>query len=209
VRDTGADLGVVVAFGQLLPPELLEVLPLGFVNLHFSRLPRWRGAAPVERAILAGDTETGVDVMRVEAGLDTGPVFASRVVPIGPGEAAGELHERLVAVGTELLVETVPRIASIEPRPQSGEATYAEKLSVDEFRLDPHRPAAELDRIVRAGNPRPGAWAEVGGRRVKVWRAHVEGDHLELDEVQPEGKARMDAAAWRAGLRAAPPVFGR
>jgi methionyl-tRNA formyltransferase len=209
VRDTGADLGVVVAFGQLLPPELLEVLPLGFVNLHFSRLPRWRGAAPVERAILAADTETGVDVMRVEAGLDTGPVFASRVVPIGPGATAGELHERLVAVGTELLVETIPRIASIEPRPQSGEATYAEKLSVDEFRLDPHRPAAELDRIVRAGNPRPGAWAEVGGRRVKVWRAHVEGDHLELDEVQPEGKARMDAAAWRAGLRAAPPVFGR
>jgi methionyl-tRNA formyltransferase len=209
VRDTGADLGVVVAFGQLLPPELLEVLPLGFVNLHFSRLPRWRGAAPVERAILAADTETGVDVMRVEAGLDTGPVFASRVVPIGPGATAGELHERLVAVGTELLVETIPRIASIEPRPQSGEATYAEKLSVDEFRLDPDRPAAELDRIVRAGNPRPGAWAEVGGRRVKVWRAHVEGDHLELDEVQPEGKARMDAAAWRAGLRAAPPVFGR
>jgi methionyl-tRNA formyltransferase len=219
VRATGAELGVVVAFGQLLPVSFLETLPNGFVNLHFSLLPRWRGAAPVERAILAGDTETGVDLMRIEAGLDTGPVFASVIVPIGADETAGELHERLVAAGTMLLLDHLPAVPDREPQPQSGEPTYAEKLTVDEFRLDPSRPAAELARLVRAGNPRPGAWCVVGGRRLKVWRAHSEDARVEpglvtpagalgtvagvlvLDEVQPEGKRAMDARAWLAGLR--------
>jgi len=223
VRATGAELGVVVAFGQLLPVALLEALPLGFVNLHFSLLPRWRGAAPVERAILAGDEVTGVCLMGLEAGLDTGPVFARREVPIEPRETAGELRRRLVDVGTQLLVEQLPTIASATPQPQVGEPTYADKLTVDEFRLDPARAAPELDRIVRAGNPRPGAWIRVGAKRVKVWRARpadapgepcepgvitpagalctAEGA-LELGEVQPEGKRPMAAAAWRAGLRA-------
>jgi methionyl-tRNA formyltransferase len=222
VRDSGAELGVVVAFGQLLPVPLLEALPHGFVNVHFSLLPRWRGAAPVERALLAGDTETGVCVMQLEAGLDTGPVYATRRVEIGPRETAGELRERLVAVGTQLLVEELPRLTSTTPIEQQGEPTYAEKLTVDEFRLDPQRPASELDRLVRAGNPRPGAWMNVGGKRVKVWRAHPNTDGaagtigsitpggvlvtsagaLVLDEVQPEGRRAMPAAAWRTGLRA-------
>lgn len=223
VHESGAELGVVVAFGQLLPVALLEALPLGFVNVHFSLLPRWRGAAPVERAVLAGDTETGVCVMQLEAGLDTGPVYASRTVPIAARETAGELRDRLVDVGTQLLVEQVPKIATAEPVPQRGEPTYAEKLTVEEFRLDPRRPATELDRIVRAGNPRPGAWMNVAGRRVKVWRAHPDteprsdlrpGDiasdgalmtssgSLVLDEVQAEGKRPMAASAWRAGMRA-------
>jgi len=223
VRATGAELGVVVAFGQLLPVALLEALPLGFVNLHFSLLPRWRGAAPVERAILAGDEVTGVCLMGLEAGLDTGPVFARREVRIEPRETAGELRRRLVEVGTQLLVEQLPTIASATPQPQVGEPTYADKHTVDEFRLDPARAAPELDRIVRAGNPRPGAWIRVGAKRVKVWRARpadapgepcepgvitpagalctTEGA-LELGEVQPEGKRPMAAAAWRAGLRA-------
>ena len=205
---SGAELGVVVAFGQILPTALLDALPLGFVNLHFSLLPRWRGAAPVERAILAGDAETGVAVMRIEAGLDTGPVFATTRVPIGPTVDAGALREHLVEVGTELLVATLPEIAETDPIPQAGEPTYAEKLTVEEFRLDPARPAVELDRIVRAGHPRPGAWFELGGKRVKVGRAHLAGGHLVFDEVQPEGKARMDAAAWRAGLRVDLPTFG-
>ncbi len=218
---SGAQLGVVVAFGQLLPVSLLEALPLGFVNVHFSLLPRWRGAAPVERALLAGDAETGVCVMQLEAGLDTGPVYAARTVPILPTDTAGELRTRLVDAGTELLVEQLPNIAAAEPVPQVGDPTYAEKLSVDEFRLDPARPADELDRLVRAGNPRPGAWMQIGGKRLKVWRAHSEpGDataeqgvvtsagalvtadgSLVLDEVQPEGKRPMPATAWRAGLR--------
>jgi methionyl-tRNA formyltransferase len=222
VRASGAELGVVVAFGQLLPVSLLEALPHGFVNLHFSLLPRWRGAAPVERAILAGDRETGVDLMRIEAGLDTGPVFARARVPIEPSETAGELHRRLVDVGTELLRTHLPAIPSAVPEPQVGAATYAEKLGVDEFRLDPDRAAGELARLVRAGNPRPGAWFRAGGRRVKVWRAHdvatyaeplepgaigadgalgTKGGVLALDEVQPEGKRVMSAAAWRAGVR--------
>jgi methionyl-tRNA formyltransferase len=222
VRASGATLGVVVAFGQLLPVSLLEALPSGFVNVHFSLLPRWRGAAPVERAILAGDAETGVCVMQLEAGLDTGPVYATRRVAIGAHETAGELRARLVEVGTQLLVEQVPGIATGIPAPQVGEPTYADKLTVEEFRIDPARPAAELDRVVRGGNPRPGAWMQIGGKRIKVWRARPEpgGAGLEpgaitpsaelvtadgvlaLDEVQPEGKRAMPAPAWRTGLRA-------
>jgi methionyl-tRNA formyltransferase len=223
VRDSGAELGVVVAFGQLLPVSLLEALPLGFVNLHFSLLPRWRGAAPVERAILAGDAKTGVCLMRLEAGLDTGPVFATAEVAIERHDTAGALRARLVAVGTRLLVGDLPAIATASPAPQVGEPTYAEKLTVDEFRLDPTRPAAELERIVRAGNPRPGAWMPVAGKRVKVWQARpraapdepcapgiitadgvlcTAGGALALEEVQPEGKRVMPATAWRAGLRA-------
>lgn len=205
VRATRADLGVVVAFGQLLPPELLTATAHGFVNLHFSLLPRWRGAAPVERAILAGDTETGVCVMQLEEGLDTGPVYASRGVAIGSDETAGELRARLVAAGTELLVATVPAVPTTTPTPQRGEATYAEKLDVDEFRLDWSRPAEELARVVRAGNPRPGAWTLAGGKRLKVWRAHADGLEIVLDEVQPEGRRRMSAAEWRAGYRGVPP----
>jgi methionyl-tRNA formyltransferase len=220
VRASGAALGVVVAFGQLLPVSLLEALPLGFVNVHFSLLPRWRGAAPVERALLAGDAETGVCVMQLEAGLDTGPVYASERVAIGPRETAGELRERLVGVGTALLVQQIPHIADGTPVAQLGEPTYAEKLSVDEFRLDPSCPAVELDRIVRGGNPRPGAWASIGGRRLKVWHAHpaesppgepglvsplaellTADGALVLEEVQPEGKRPMPGPAWRAGVR--------
>jgi methionyl-tRNA formyltransferase len=223
VRASGAELGVVVAFGQLLPVSLLDALPHGFVNVHFSLLPRWRGAAPVERAILAGDHETGVGLMRLEAGLDTGPVYATARVVIGPQETAGELRARLVAAGTELLLTHLPSIPTATPAPQQGEPTYAEKLHVDEFRLDPGRPAADLARVVRAGNPRPGAWFTIDGKRVKVLRAHETGDDralapgeitadgalgtgrgvLVLDEVQPEAKRPMDARAWRAGVRGA------
>jgi methionyl-tRNA formyltransferase len=221
VRDSGAELGVVVAFGQLLPVSLLEALPQGFVNMHFSLLPRWRGAAPVERAMLAGDAETGVCLMQIEAGLDTGPVFACVRVPIAPNETAGELHARLVDAGTALLINHLPTIPAATPAPQQGEPTYAEKLDVDEFRLDPARSASELALLTRAANPRPGAWFSVRGRRVKVWRAHEVPDDpglapgvlsraahlatrrgtLALEEVQPEGKRPMDAGAWRAGLR--------
>jgi methionyl-tRNA formyltransferase len=218
VAATGAELGAVVAFGQLLPITFLEALPHGFVNMHFSLLPRWRGAAPVERAILAGDEETGVCLMQIEAGLDTGPVYAQTRVPIGPAETAGELHARLVDAGTQLLVEHLPRLTSATPTAQEGEPTYAEKLSVDEFRLEPARDASDLVRVVRAGNPRPGAWFVVGGKRVKVWRAREEdatvdvgaidrdgrlgtaNGALALDEVQPEGKRAMTARAWLAGL---------
>ena len=225
VRSLAADIGVVVAFGQLLPLELLEATRHGFVNLHFSLLPRWRGAAPVERAVLAGDPETGVCVMQLEEGLDTGPVYACARTAIGSDETAGELRARLGELGTTLLVDTLATIGSVAPTPQTGEATHADKLTVDEFHLDPHRSAEELARVVRAGNPRPGAWTRVGGRRLKVLRGHaVPGDApigvidgegrvgtaaglLALDEVQPEGRAAMAGTAWRAGLRDPAPAL--
>jgi methionyl-tRNA formyltransferase len=205
IRATRAERGVVVAYGQLLPPSLLAAFPKGLVNLHYSLLPRWRGAAPVERAILAGDTETGVCVMDVEEGLDTGAVYAREVVPIGPDETAGELHRNLNAIGAELLATTLLDIATITAVPQSGDATYADKLTVDEFALDLARPASELLRLVRAGNPRPGAWLDVDGARLKVWRAHAEGDRFVPDELQPPGRTAMPYAAWRAGHRDADP----
>jgi methionyl-tRNA formyltransferase len=228
VAASGAELGVVVAFGQLLPPALLEALPHGFVNVHFSLLPRWRGAAPVERAVLAGDRETGVCIMALEAGLDTGPVFACERTPIGAQETAGELRARLVGLGTELLVATLPRVPESKPAPQTGEPTYAEKLTVEEFALDWERSAEELARVVRAGNPRPGAWTTDHGTRLKLWRARAlsagidappgtvfghtrvaTGDGaLELVEVQPEGRRAMDANAWLAGRRAPDALLG-
>ncbi len=200
IRATQAELGVVVAFGQLLPDALLAALPHGCINLHFSLLPRWRGAAPVERAILAGDTEAGVTVMGVDHGLDTGPIYAVEATRIGPNETAGELRSRLAGLGTRLLVDTVPQIPGTEPVPQRGVATYAEKLTVDEFRLDWSRPGAELARVVRAGNPRPGAWTKVEGTRLKIWRANVGDDgRLVPIEVQPEGKGPMTWEEWRHG----------
>jgi methionyl-tRNA formyltransferase len=200
VRGTGAELGAVVAFGQLLPDAFLDALPHGFVNLHFSLLPRWRGAAPVERAILAGDVETGVCVLRIDAGLDTGPVFAVERTPIRPDETAGELRARLAGIGTRLMVETLPRVPETEPRPQEGEPTYADKLEVAEFELDWSRPPDELLRLIRAGNPRPGAWTIVDHTRLKIWRARVGDDgRVEPVEVQPEGKAHMSWEDWKRG----------
>jgi methionyl-tRNA formyltransferase len=220
-----ADAGVVVAFGQLLPASVLATTRLGFLNLHFSLLPRWRGAAPVERALLSGDDETGVCVMALDEGMDTGPVYRRLATPIGPRETAGELRTRLVELGTPLLVETVDLLPSLEPSAQVGEATHAAKLEVDEFRLDWTRPAVELDRVVRAGNPRPGAWTELDEQRVKVLRVALEpgdgepgtvtadgvtatgGGALRLVEVQPAGKPPMTARAWLAGRRGAPTRF--
>jgi methionyl-tRNA formyltransferase len=222
IRALDADVGVVVAFGQLLPRSLLEATRLGFVNLHFSMLPRWRGAAPVERAVLAGDDQTGVCVMQLDEGLDTGPVYECVSTAIGAEESAGDLRARLVDLGTPLLTRVVGELDERDPRPQEGEATMADKLSVEEFRLDPDRPALDLARVVRAGNPRPGAWLRVDGRRLKVLRARVvdaqadvpagsidraaclatSDGTLALDEVQPEGKGMMTGAAWRAGVHA-------
>jgi methionyl-tRNA formyltransferase len=224
VAESGAEVGVVVAFGQLLPAALLDAAPCGFVNLHLSLLPRWRGAAPVERAILAGDTETGVSLMRLDAGLDTGPVYRTVRTPIGDDETAGALTERLVGLGIPALLDVIAGLPTLGPQRQTGDPTYAEKLAVDEFHLDPSRPASELARLVRAGNPRPGAWMLVDQHRVKVLRAHPEPGvvsdpsgpivvwpgaalltatgPLVLDEVQVEGRRPMSGDAWLAGYRA-------
>jgi methionyl-tRNA formyltransferase len=213
VLDVEADLGVVVAFGRLIKPRVLERVPM--INVHFSLLPRWRGAAPVERAILAGDRETGVDIMQLEEGLDTGGIYAEARVTIDPDETADALRERLVSLGTELLVHTLLDGLGA-PAPQVGEPTYAAKLDPAEFELDWSRAAEELHRLVRVGR----AWTTFRGKRLKVLEAKVvpsssapgvvggvvvgTGDGgIELVTVQPEGKGPQPAHAWRNGARPA------
>jgi methionyl-tRNA formyltransferase len=204
VLDADIDLGVVVAFGRLVKPHVLARVPM--VNLHFSLLPRWRGAAPLERAILAGDERTGVDLMVVEEGLDTGSIYDRVELPIGPDETADELRARLVSASTRLLVDNLHR-GLPEPRPQVGEPTYASKIAADERRIDWKRPALDVHRLVRIG----GAWTTHDGTRLKVWRTTLDGDvqpvapagdgPIGLVEVQPEGRGRMPASAWANGAQ--------
>jgi methionyl-tRNA formyltransferase len=209
VIDAGAELGVVVAFGRLVKPHVLDALPM--VNVHFSLLPRWRGAAPLERAILAGDAETGVCLMQLEEGLDTGPVYGCRTLEIGPEETAAELRARLVDAGTDLLIESL-RNGLGTPTPQEGEPTYAEKIDPEEHHIDWTQPAVAVHRVIRAGE----AWTTFRGKRLKIVRAHMASNGLrpgafdglrvgagdgalELVEVQPEGKGAMPATAWLNG----------
>ena len=194
-----APVVVVCAYGLLIPPETLaERL---WLNVHPSLLPRWRGAAPVERAIMAGDTETGVTIHETVRELDAGPVAAQEAFPIGPEEDAGDVFARSAEVAVRLLDGV---LAEPEPRfrPQAGEPTYAEKIGPEDRLLDLARPAAELVRVVRALSPHIGARTELEGRRVTVWRARAgEDGGFEPLEVQPEGGRRMSFAAWRRGLR--------
>ena len=216
VVDSGADLGVVVAYGQIIPVSLLDRLPM--LNLHFSLLPRWRGAAPVERALLAGDPETGVCLMDVAEGLDTGGVRGRVTTPIGPTETAEDLRGRLGDLGARLLVDALT--AGLDAsEPQQGEPTWAHKIGSDDLRLDWSRPAVELDRMVRVG----GAHTTFRGERFKVHAvvpcdAPADGSSpgmlvgnvvatghggLRLVEVQPANRARMAFGAWVAGARPA------
>ncbi len=213
VLAAGADLGVVVAYGRLIKPHVLAALPM--VNLHFSLLPRWRGAAPVQRAILAGDRETGVCLMALEEGLDTGGIYAEERVTIGPEETADDLRTRLVGIGTRLLVDQLAHPLGT-PRPQEGEPTYADKITPEDLHLDWARPASELARLPRVGK----AWTTFRERRLLVVRARAVGGGpapgvlegvvvgtsdggLELIEVQTEGKAVQAAGDWRNGARPA------
>ncbi|MEN9823063.1 MAG: methionyl-tRNA formyltransferase [Actinomycetota bacterium] len=202
VATCGADLGVVVAYGRIVPPSLLDQVPM--VNLHFSLLPRWRGAAPVERAILAGDDETGVCVMRVDVGLDTGDVYACERVAIPATATAEWLRGRLVEVGSRLLAETV--VGGLPtPEPQQGDVVVAAKIRPDDLRIDPSMDTSALDRTVRVG----GAWTTFRERRVKVLEAVLDdGEWLGLRglrpvTVQPEGKGPMAFADWARGMRPA------
>lgn len=197
IREVDADLGVVVAFGRIIPVDLLDRLPM--INLHFSLLPRWRGAAPVERAILAGDSVTGVCVMEVAEGLDTGGVFARQEVPIGPTTTADELRRALVTVGSALLVETLQRGLG-HPEPQTGEPTYASKMTSADRRIDWAAPVQQIDRVVRNG----GAWTTFRGARLKILGAEVEGDSVIPTVVQPEGRSAMPYGDWTRGIRPAP-----
>ncbi|WEF23809.1 methionyl-tRNA formyltransferase [Paracoccus sp. S3-43] len=169
----GADVAVVVAYGLILPQPVLDAPRLGCLNIHASLLPRWRGAAPIHRAVMAGDAETGVAIMRMEAGLDTGPVLAEARTAIGTEETTADLHDRLAAMGADLIVDVLDRLPlPAVPQPEEG-VTYAAKIDKAEARVDWTRPAAEVDRLIRGLSPFPGAWCEIGGERVKLLRSRV------------------------------------
>ena len=196
---------IVVAYGRLIPEDLLHLPPYGGINVHPSLLPRWRGAAPVERALAAGDKETGVAIMHMDAGFDTGPLYRLERTPIGAGETAGELSERLARRGAALLLEVLSELASGTARtaPQSGSPSHAARIATAEAKLDFSRSAPDLARRVRAFNPRPGAWAECAGERVRILRAEalVATDSASPGRVTAAGAAGIDVACGEGCLR--------
>src|SRR5215208_5352113 len=225
LRAWNPDLIVVAAFGQILRKDVLELPRYGCLNIHASLLPRWRGAAPINAAILHGDEETGITIMKMDAGLDTGPTLTQRSIPLTSQDTAGSVIEKLSHLGADLLIETLPDYLSgkIQPIPQPEEGvTYAPMLKKEEGQLDFTRPAEELERRVRAFNPWPGAFMDFEGTLLKVHRVHVEagetqagqrliyrdqpavgaeGGLLVLDEVQPAGKKSMSGKSYLAGAR--------
>lgn len=226
LREWNPDLIVVAAFGQILKKDVLDLPKFGCINVHASLLPRWRGAAPINAAVLAGDEETGVTIMKMDVGLDTGPMLSMKRIRIKPDDTAGSLFEALSTLGADLLIETLPvymdgKIAP-EPQPEDG-ATYAPMLKKEDGRLDFNQSAIELERRIRAMIPWPGAWFEWNGNLLKVSRGVVnEGRGKEvgsrlivdgrpavrcadgiliLDEVQPPGKKIMPGKAFLSGAR--------
>ncbi len=169
-----ADVAVVVAYGLILPQALLNAPRHGCLNIHASLLPRWRGAAPIHRAILAGDHETGIAIMQMEAGLDTGPVLLLQSTPIGPTDTTADLHDRLAAMGADLILTALDQIDRLPRTPQASDGvTYATKIDKAEARIDWTRPAPEIDRLIRGLSPFPGAWCLAGSERLKLLRARL------------------------------------
>lgn len=211
VLSATVDLAVVVAYGRIIPVTILEHVPM--INIHFSLLPRWRGAAPVERALLAGDTETGVSLMDIGVELDTGDVYAESRTHIADNDTLTSLRERLVQMGATLLVDSLKQ-GLPTPLPQMGEITYAKKISTEDLQVDWAGSAGDVDRLVRLG----GAWTTFRGTRLKIHEVSVASGQgapgsvdglvvacgegaVELLVVQPEGKARQDANSWKNGAR--------
>lgn len=233
LKEFGADVFVVVAFGFILPGAVLQMTRFGCINVHFSSLPLLRGAAPVQRALMQGHAKTGVTIMQLDEGMDTGPVYAREEVAIGPDDNTETLEKRLALLGSELLIRVLDQIeaGSIRPEPQDDSgATLAPKITGDEAHLDWSEPAEAIRNKVRGLTPRPGAWGMLNGKRLKIWKAAVEaaapaGDspaagppgavlakdgkllvqtgsgRIVIEEVQPEGKARMSAADYLRGYR--------
>ncbi|NUB46648.1 methionyl-tRNA formyltransferase [Fertoebacter nigrum] len=215
----GADIAVVVAYGLILPQTVLDAPALGCLNIHASLLPRWRGAAPIHRAIMAGDAETGICIMQMEAGLDTGPVLLRQATAIGAEETTGALHDRLSAMGAALIVQALDRLPHLvpEPQPETG-ITYATKIDKAEAQIDWSRPADQVDRLIRGLSPFPGAWTMAGAERLKLLASRVvpgQGQPgevmggltiacgtgaVEITTAQREGKRPMEAAEILRGL---------
>jgi methionyl-tRNA formyltransferase len=225
LRAWAPDLIVVAAFGQILKKDVLFLPRFGCLNVHASLLPRWRGAAPINAAILQGDEETGVTIMQMDVGLDTGAMLAKRAIRLAPTDTAGSVFETLATLGADLLLETLPRWIAGEIQPEMQDealATYAPMLNKEEGKLDFARDVRELERLVRAFNPWPGAYMELEGTVFKIHRTHIEagtaevgqrlivqnqpavgasGGLLILDEVQPAGKKSMSGKSFLSGAR--------
>ncbi len=215
----GLDAAVVAAYGLILPQEVLDAPKYGCINIHASLLPRWRGAAPIQRAILAGDTQSGVCVMKMDAGLDTGPVLRRGIVPITDTTTAPELHDALAKQGAELIVKTLDNIDTITPEPQTDDgATYAEMLTKDDGKINWTQSAIEIERQIRALTPWPGVWCLLNDQRMKVLAASIEKrsgkageildrhlivacgkDALRLEKVQPQDRKPMDGLSFMNG----------
>lgn len=214
-----ADVAVVVAYGLILPQVVLDMPAKGCLNIHASLLPRWRGAAPIHRAIMAGDAETGISIMRMEAGLDTGPVLLRERTSIGAEETTADLHDRLSELGAGAIIAALARLDELDPVPQAeAGVTYAAKITKTEARVDWSRPAPEVDRMIRGLSPFPGAWCEIGGERVKLLRSRLAQGQgapgqviggftvacgagaVEIVMAQREGKRPMDAAGILRGF---------
>jgi methionyl-tRNA formyltransferase len=224
LRALDADVMVVAAYGLILPPEVLEIPRYGCLNIHASLLPRWRGAAPIQRAILAGDSETGITIMQMDKGLDTGAMLLKLTCPITGEDTAASLHDRLASLGAEAIITALDQLPTLTATPQDDrEATYAAKLTKQEAVIDWHRPAEELDRLIRAFNPWPVAQTSVNGQTLRIWSAQPlagkanvspgtvigrdkqgidvacgEGV-LRLTWLQPAGSKPMDVAAFLNG----------
>ncbi len=218
-----ADVAVVVAYGLLLPQAVLDAPRLGCINVHASDLPRWRGAAPIQRAIMAGDASTAVCLMQMEAGLDTGPVLMRDEVAISADETAGTLHDKLSRAGADIVRRALPVLETLTPQPQPDEGvTYATKIDKSEAKVDWTASAPHIDDQIRGLSPFPGAWTMVNGKRVKLLRSKLAkgagqpGEILDglvvacgegavdITQVQPEGKGPMEAADWLRGARIEP-----
>lgn len=222
LRAVEADIMVVAAYGLLLPQAVLDIPRHGCLNIHASLLPRWRGAAPIQRAIEAGDSETGICIMQMDAGLDTGAVISRHPCPILPNDNAQALHDKLVEIGARAIVADLQHYSqrNSQPQPEHG-ITYAHKLSKADAQIDWSQPAEAIERRIRAFNPVPGAWCDYHGKPLKIWAAQAypangaAGSVLQADKngiqvacgsgslliqtIQPAGSARMEAAAFLAG----------
>jgi methionyl-tRNA formyltransferase len=224
-----ADLFVVAAFGQILPQSVLDMPRYGCLNVHGSLLPRWRGAAPIHAAIRAGDPETGITIMKMDAGLDTGPMLAKATIPIMPDDTGASLHDRMAQLGADLLIETIPRYLAGEiiPQPQDDRlATYAPQIDKEDGQIDWNQPAVQIERTIRAFDPWPSTFTRWEGRLLKIHRGCVRAGQqppgrvvlvegclcvgtseglLQLEEVQLEGRKRLSAAEF---VRGYPQIVG-
>jgi methionyl-tRNA formyltransferase len=204
LRAVGADAMVVAAYGLILPRAVLEAFPRGCINIHASLLPRWRGAAPIQRAILAGDATTGVCIMRMDEGLDTGPVLLERAIPIGARDTTGSLTEKLSVLGADAIVEGLSRLDGLQARVQDDAgATYAAKVEKSDARIDWARPAVQVERQVRAFNPAPGAEARLGEETVKIWEAEIVPGSGAPGAVLRAGAGELVVACGAGALRLA------